>query len=715
MSTNKDIYFASDESSQLVKYLIQRSDSWFQALQDNQMIDKIKRSWFAYHGFYYENSHAISWGGENGELVNIPVNHYSNISQNILNMVTSSRPAFQARAINTDLKSQIQTNLANGLLEFYMRDKRLERDLKTAVEYAINLSSGYIKMEWNATAGRIVDGTEDTFETSINPETGAEEHVLDEEGNKILKEKGMPIYEGDVEFSTLSPLDVVFDTTKETTKADWQLCRTFKNKFDLAAKYPEFEEQIKALKTKSEMISNRINLTPFDETVDVPVYEFYHRSTESVPGGRYCLYLSKDIVLVDQALPYQKLPIFRISPRDILGTPFGYTNMFDLLPLQDQLNALYSTVCTNNHAFGVQSIYASRDSALSVSQLSEGLNLIEGNGNDAPQPIQLTASSPETYQLIDRLIRDMETISGVNAVARGNPDPKQNLRSGNALALVQSQALQFVSGLQQQYIQLIEDVGTNLIVMLQTFATSPRIAEIAGVSGETQIEEFTKEDLQSVNRVVVEAGNALSQTTAGRVEMATTLMQMGQINAKQYITVMNTGKLETATESQNKQSQLIRAENERLLKGKPVRALLTDDHAFHLQEHQVVLADPTLRFDDELVNRTLAHIQEHINILSNPEVANLLMSMGQKPIQPPMPPAPPQGGQGGEMAPPPQEMGPGPGSEAQGPAPLLSNPKSQDVSVLADSGALPNPALPPESNLAQTGAELYNQNIRGGV
>jgi len=708
MSNNNNIYFAADESKELVHYLSNRSDMWFQALVNSSYVDRMKRSLFYHNGLFYNDSHRVSFGGENGELVNMPVNHYTNIAQNILSMVTASRPAFQARAINTDLKSQIQTNLANGLLEFYMRDKRLESELKRAVEYAIIMGTGYIKMEWNATAGKIIDATQPTYQTTTD-ENGIETDVLDEDGNRVIEAAGMPIYEGDVGFAVLSPFDVVFDSTKETPDQDWQLCRTFKNKFDLAAKYPEYEQEIKNLKTKSDLYQYRINATPFDETVDVPVYEFYHRSTESVPGGRYMLYLSSDLVLIDQELPYQKLPIFRISFRDHIGSPFGTTNMFELLPLQEKLNSLYSTVCTNNHAFGVQSIYASRDSALSVSQLSEGLNLIEGNGSDAPVPLQLTASSPETYQLIDRLIRDMESISGVNAVARGNPDPKQNLRSGNALALVQSQALQFISPLQQSYIQLIEDVGTNLIVMLQTFATSPRIAEIAGVSGETQIEEFTKDDLQSVNRVIVEAGNALSQTTAGRVEMATQLLQMGQINAKQYISIQNTGKLEVGTESQNKQSQLIRAENERLLKGKPVRALLTDDHAFHLQEHQVVLADPTLRFDDELVDRTLAHIQEHINILSNPNVANLLMSMGQQPIQP----APP--------APAPQPQGAGPGSEAaasqaqgQDPSTLMGNPQAQDVSVMSQMGDVPAPATPPETGLPQTGADLYNQNLRGG-
>jgi hypothetical protein len=629
-------------------------------------------------------------------------------------MVTATRPSFQAKAINTDLKSQIQTNLANGLLDFYMRDKRLEQDLKKAVEYAIVMGSGFIKMEWNATSGEVYDSIDPEIEMEVD-ELGNEYEVVDEiTGEPKIAQEGYPIYEGDVEFSVLSPLDVVFDTTKETPKHDWQLCRTFKNKYDLAAKYPEFEEEIKNLETKSDSYKYRITLTPYDDTVDVPVYEFFHRRTESLPNGRYVLYLSKDIILVDTVLPYRKLPIFRIAPRDILGTPFGYTNMFDLLPLQEGINSLYSTAMTNNHTFGVQNIYAERDAGITFQELAGGLHLIEGNsGSNPPVPLQLTATSPETYNLIADLVRQMEVISGVNAVARGNPDPKQNLRSGNALALIQSQALQFISGLQQSYIHMIEDVGTNLITLLQDFAHVPRIAQIAGKSNATFMKEFTGGDLSSITRVVVDAGNALAQTTAGRVEMASQLMQMQLIKTpEEYISVINTGKLETMTESQNKQLLLIRAENERLIDGSTaVQALLTDDHSLHIREHQAVLADPDLRLDPDLAARAVAHLQEHLDILSNPALANMLIALGQTPIAPPMaPPMPPQGGEGGA---PPAAVSPQAGS----PQDLLSNPQAQDVSMQTQAqGMQPTPATPPGEfeGLPMTGQDLFNQNTGEG-
>ena len=648
----------------------------------------------SYYGIYYENGHAISYGGETGELVNLAVNHYRNIAEHMLTMVTATRPSFQARAINTDAKSQIQTDLANGLLDYYMREKRLEQDLKTAVEYAIVMGSGYIKMEWNATTGRIYDTVDAEYEQDVDEsgmpifdENGEPVYKLDENGDPVEETPAYPIYEGDAEFSVMSPFDVVHDSTKGNNKHDWQLARSFKNKYDLMAKYPEFKDEIRALRTKSDIYKTRISTTPFDETVDIPVYEFYHKATESLPKGRYVLYLSSDIVLIDSVLPYKNLPLFRITPSNILGTPFGYTSMFDLLPLQDAVNSLYSTILTNQSNFGVQNVYVERGSDVQVEQIQGGMNFIQGNpGFAPPAPLNLTNTPAEVFNFVKQLEQAMETVSGINSVVRGNPE--KSLQSGNALALVQSQALQFISGLQQSYIQLIEDVGTNLIQLLKDFAQVPRIASIAGKANITYMKEFTSDDLTSINRVIVDAGNALAQTTAGRTEMASQMIQMGVITTpEQYMSVINTGNLETMTEGLNKELLLVRAERERLIDGKtPVMAILTDDHSLHIREHKSALADPDIRMDAELVKRTLDHIQEHIDILSDPNVANILTMLNQKPLGPvggtPVapenvaPPTPNQ--QGSEQVP-----------------PLLENPQAQSVSTTQQQGPLPKPAQAP--------------------
>jgi hypothetical protein len=617
-STNNEVgfeneYFAQKPADEAVAVLRRRADDWFQTLTNNNYLDKVKRCWLAYYGAYFDDiggGHSITFGGEQGELTHLPINHFRNIAEHILVMVTANRPSFSARSTNSDYKSLVQTRLANGLLDYYMREKKLEKYFRNATEQAIAMGSGFIKMEWNSMAGEVYD---------YNEETNTE------------------IREGDVKFTNLSVFDVVFDSTKEDAKElDWVITRSWKNKFDVAAKYPELAKEIKGLSTKSDMSKFKLVGSSYDKTVDIPVYEFYHKRSESMPNGRYLLYLDDDIVLSDSPMPYRDLPVYRITPSDILGTAYGYTNMFDILPIQDAVNSLYSTALTNQNAFGVQNIWVPRGVDINVNQLGGGLNVIEGNAQAGkPEPLNLTQTPAEIFNFMKQLEQVMETISGVNSVARGNPEA--SLKSGTALALVQSQALEFMSGLQQQYIQLIEDVGTGLINMLKDFGSVPRIAAIAGQNNRSEMREFTGDDLDTVNRVIVSAGNALSNTTAGKVQMAEQMLQMygDKLSPEQYISVMETGRLESLTEGISGQVELIKSENESLADGKTkVVAIATDNHSLHIKEHSNVLADPQLRLDEVLSERVLGHIQEHIKLLQETD-PNLLAMLGQQPLGPP--------------------------------------------------------------------------------
>ncbi len=603
-------YFASQESRQTAENILHKANVWYNELYNNGYLSKVREMWMAYHGAYYTSvngAHRIVFGGEQGELTHLAVNHLRNIAQHILQMITANRPSFQARATNSDYKSLVQTKLANQLLDYYMREKRVERHLHQAVEYAIVLGSGYLKIDWNATSGEIYDTNDET---------------------------GTPIYEGDAEFCVLSPYDVVFDTTKESSNHDWVVCRSFKNKFDFAAKYPEFEDKIKGLQTKSDLFKFRMEMYAYDETADVAVYEFYHKKTESMPDGRYMLFLDKDIVLLDTALPYRTLPVHRISPSDILGTPYGYTPMFDLLPIQDAVNSLYSTVLTNQHAFGVQNIYVPRGADVSMRSLSGGLNIIEGNaGAGKPESMNLTNTPREVFDFLQMLESKMETISGVNSVARGSPEA--SLKTGAALALVQSMALQFISGLQQQYIELVEDVGTGLVNMLKDFAAVPRIAMIAGKANRSYIAtEFTGDDLSQVNRVIVDMGNPISRTTAGKMEMASQLIQYGIVKTpEQYMNVLVTGQLDTITDDVQKELLLIEDENERLSSGEQVMALAIDEHIKHIKGHRGILSTADMRKDQHLTATVLEHINEHITLLRQTDPA-LLQIIGEQPLGP---------------------------------------------------------------------------------
>jgi hypothetical protein len=361
----------------------------------------------------------------------------------------------------------------------------------------------------------------------------------------------------------------------------------------------------------------------------------YHKKTDAMPSGRELIFLSEEIVLHDQILPYRRIPVYRMSPNEILGTAFGYSNLFDLLPLQEGINHLYSSIMSNNIAFSTQNLFVKSGSNLDITNLGGGLTIIQGT--EKPEPLNLLNTSPETFNFLSILEGKLEQLSGINSVTRGTPDPAANLRSGNSLALVQSMAIQFQSGLQTQYVQLVEDLGVAILEILQDYAMAPRVASIVGVNNKQYLVAFKGSDIADINRVIVDVGNPLARTTAGRVQMAEQLMQMKpeEFSIQQYSQVINTGRIDGMLQSPVDQSNLIQQENERLMKGIPVKALVIDDHKEHILRHRTILNDIDIRSDEERSAIIFAHLQEHIDFSRTTDPAVLTMTNQQQ-----LPPAP---------------------------------------------------------------------------
>lgn len=615
-------YWASVPVSEIADEILDKVDKYYEYLALCGRLDLYRRSW----AYYYRprlTGARMNPAGQQGELTTLSVNHYRNLLLHLETMTCQNRAAFEPRATNSDVKSQSQVILATGLLDYYMREKKLERNIKQGVKDCLIFAEGFVAADWNATGGKEYGKTE----------------------------TGSIIYEGDLKYTNYNPLDTVRDFTKlSANQDDWVVLRDFENKYDLAAKFPSLKEDI--LSDSADMLemarTTTLNLIAIEESDNIPVYTLRHKPTPALPQGRYTRVLDNGTVLQDGPIPYKETHVYRIAPDEESGTIFGFTVGFDLLSMQEAIDVLYSTVITNQATFGVQNILVPKGHDISTSQMSGGLNVMEYDPKvGKPEALNLTATPAEIFNFMKDMEHLMETISGVNSVARGNPEA--SLKSGAALALVQSMAIQFSMNLQQSYAQLVEDLGTATIHILQQFAAVPRVAAIAGKSNRPLMKEFSGQDLDKISRVMVDMGNALTRTTAGKVNLAENMMNLNLIeNPDQYLQVVTTGRLEPIIEGKQAQLLLIKGENEQLAEGVEQRVLATDNHAKHILEHTTVLSNPEIRQDpnNPAVTVTLAHIQEHLGMMNNPQIQQLMAILHQEPV----PPAVPQAtGQGGDM------------------------------------------------------------------
>ena len=608
-------YFALDLTPE---DLMEQINRYFDSLEEIGFNDAIDRSYNYYYGKgRHGSSDKLRSGGKQGELTEAVVNNYRSLLRHILTLITSERPSYDVRSVNTDYKSQSQAIVGEDVLNYYLRSRGLEDKLKNAAENALWSSEGFVALDWDTNSG--------------------EEFDVDPESNEL-------IMKGDIKYSIYHAKTCIRDPYTDPDDPDWVILVDTVNKYELAARYPEFEDEILSDGSLAKNVRHArgSSMKPTSDVIEV--YKFYHKSNVVIPGGKFALFLP-DAILTEGPLPYEEIPVYRITPGQIQGMVHGYTPGYDILGLQEAKDDLFSAVLTNNRALARQVIAVKRDADFNVKDLTEGLSVIEldteanGSIDDAIRPLQLTKSSSETYSLLDKIDAEQEKSTGINEVVRG--DPSANLRSGNALALVAAQAIKYNSYYQQSYNQLFERVGTATLKFLQQFAAAPRFYTVVGTQNRSLLKEFSNQDIERVDRIEVQRSSSLTNTTAGRIEIADNLLQNGMIRRpEQYISVLETGKLDPIMDKERTELLNIQSENELLHRAEVPAALLTDNHALHIREHSAVLNDPELRKMPEVIQAVQEHIAQHTDLWPQVPPA-ILMATGQQPPPPPAAPVPP--------------------------------------------------------------------------
>lgn len=669
-------YFASLPTEDLVQDCYEKIRKFYQDTsrsKERERCDKAVSLYYGQHGV--GDTSKITALGDNGEIMNLSVNDFRNLIRHTVALTTSTKPSYDPRAKNSDLKSLQQARLASNILDSYLVEKRMGRHMASACERALVAGKAYVYMTWNPALGKPY-GTQ---------------AVTAENGQPVLDDNGEPqekiVFEGDVEIGARSRFDVIYNRKlREWTSNKWVIVKSLVNRWDQIARYPHIAEQLAKLPSIDELDDYSIqkSRTTEDQEDDelIPVYEFYHLKTDAVQSGRYMKFFGGDLCAYDGPMQYKRLPVFPILPGEVFDSVEGYTDAFDIMGLQDAQNVLYSIPFTNQQALGVQFIHLPDGCNLAETSF-KGLAVLRGGPpGTEPKALQLTSTAAEVFKNIDVLKSAMRMGMGLNATVTG--DPEANLKSGAALGRMQAMAIQYNSTLQKSWAELQEDCGTFLLELLQAFAKSERMVALAGKHNKGAMVSFTGNDLIEIERVAVDLGNPLSRTAAGRLELADNLLERNQINAKQYMQVATTGQLDTIFESEESELELIRKENEALMEGRPVKAVVGDAHVLHGREHKTVINDPHLRQRQAegdpqaaaIVAETTAHLQEHemLRMSQTPYFAEIA---GEPP--PPPPPMPPPGMMppGGPM-PPPGPMG--------GPEPTPQQPPD----------APPIPDLPPE-------------------
>lgn len=606
----------------------------------------VRRSIARYHGHTeFAVGHRVSQGGDRGHLSMVYTNHLRAFVQHAISLVAGPRVAYKVSPRNTDLGAKEEAMLANGLLQGYVRQLRLDRRFREALENALVGGEAYVRVWWDESLG--------------------DEYAVDKNG-RVLKT-------GDVNVRVYHPFDVIRPPAAMGDEADWLIAVDYVNRFDLISDFPDLRERILAVPPAADLqgeqwVTRGIALENSPEII--PRILFYHRPSAALPQGREVMAFDDETPPIDGPLSTGKnIPVFRIAPGERSGTRWGYSPVFDMLGPLDAHNMLMSTALSNEMAFGLPNVLVPRGGGFEPHKLAGNLNLIEADYVlGKPEPLKMPETSAQIFESAQIHLNSSMQMLGLNQASMG-AIPGNSRLSQDALAMLDSKAVQFASTLQGDYVHLVESVGEEIIRLLKHRVSSPRVAELVGKHERVRLRSFTGDNLRGAGRVTVQIANPLMYTPAQRMQVLQLMLEQGLIRSKEeWAEAMETGQVETILRGPRAEMMLVEEENEQILRGEQPKMLATDQHILHIQEHAEVFATPQARQDETILAAGLPHIMEHIEALGTLP-PQLLQILGQVPAGPAGPPPPDQQQQQGPARPPEE---PPPAATPEGPAPTAA-------------------------------------------
>lgn len=569
-----------------------------------------------------------------------PVNIYKNIGKNFLNIIYSKVPVMRAKAANTDPRVQDQIELYNALIEYDYTKKELDKDAYDGGEIAWIFGLSFAFIEWTKTKGKFIG-------------------YVNEQGQLGPDAKGgKPIHGGEWELTNLSPFDIVIDPTK--SKWDDQMdmvVRVKVNKFALAAQYKEFEEDILACDLKDWVDTPTFLYDYCDCSDDIFIYKYIHKP---VPGlynddfdlsqGRYSIILPTGIVIEDNINEYGQLNAFPLAFNKKLYTSYGDSDAFDLLPIQKLYNVVNSCIATTVTAFGIDKIVIPNTGSVGFEELASGLKAIKMPPNmPEPKVLSLMGDITSKANLLPILERQMEGISAMNQVVRGDPE---GLKSGVQTSIIEAKAIQYVNNAQKQAFKQMSDVANFVLKLRQENQLIEDMVPIVGEDKKFKLLRFNKDNINLLDSIYMEPVDPLTNSIATRTMMADKLTQMGAA-PEEYVTFMKTGRFDRMIDDTFDELTTIQMENESLKKGMVPLIAISDNDALHIKKHGAVLQDPDSRKDPMIMNAYNEHVRQHEDsqITKAQHQASLQMALQMATMPPQGPPMQQPQRPAGEMNP----------------------------------------------------------------
>lgn len=683
MSNPLTYWAAERESKDVVAGLQARRRRYLDRLVSRGVAQRMMASWSQYYGWGTngdKDTSATMPAGEQGKLIELSTNEYAQQVNRAVETLMGAPAKLKSITQNADFKSRAAAELADGIIDSYeAHTPLLERD-REATRGMLLVGEYWEVCSWDFHKGEA---------------KGAEA-----DGSGVVRE-------GDVRVTTHGPWDVAYDV--DVQDMDSQVWFAFSypaNRYELAARRPDLATRLLSATDKedSDALAGQFSFGVRPTTTQGPsdqvrVWEFRHLPTDALPRGRILTFVAHDCVLYDSmgsneageamdfGYPYNArrpgraaLHAWPLTQERQLGTLIPHTLFSDCLGAQEMLDTVATAIATAVNSGSLSNWHVQSggegNSNFNYQDLGDGLKVFESPVK--PTVMEGVKLAPQTVEAGEWFKRAILQRAGSNDVANGETTKGM---PAQLAALLQSQVAQFWSGIQFGLYRHQSNVRSSIIELLRQFSKESRLANIIGKAGAWQVKAYEASDLEPVQCVSFEALGNIMRTQAGRATIADKLLDLGQIDQDQYITLYTTGRVEPLWASKSANLARIQRERELITEGvglpppvldemgapvvdefgKPLMQAAGGDQVFirpsildtpwiDIKELSAIVSSPDARNDPKVMKAALEVIQEKLEVLQTtppllltilgcpPEIIQQIAAMNAPPIDPNLPP-----------------------------------------------------------------------------
>lgn len=429
------------------------------------------------------------------------------------------------------------------------------------------------------------------------------------DGSIIDKVSGQP---GNIRYGAVSPFHIFVPDLREIDIEDQPFVINAYSKPVAWAKnrYQAELAGVELTPTHSSIDTDEgyLDLTEANKTSNdsVLVYEMWIKpgTTKEMPEGGMLVVVDKFMVEKHIGLPYghQEYPFAKLEHIPT-GAFYPDSPVTDIIELQREFNTLRSEISEAGRRMAKPQLIVAKGSLVPGKLTNEPGSVIEYRpGMPAPQPLQLSPL-PEYYVVQqDRILTDIEDITGQHEASRGQA-PGGGVTAGTAISFLKESDDQYLTPQYHSVEHAYEKIASQTLSLFVQYVNLPRKIKTIGADQAYDTMLLSGADLRSGTDIRIERGSSIGQSQAAKRAEIKDYFSIGLIDANQALQMLEMGGIQRYQDTINVAKSKVQREN---IKMKA------------LNEAEV------MRNEDEIVAKTLqgmdpANIQELMDGGMNPE------------------------------------------------------------------------------------------------